>query len=375
MKATRLNPEEIERIAAIRGGRGLLPVGVDVASRVFQACWLDPASGRISNRQFTRDRFFDFVRDGSQGRRLFGIEACGACAFMSRFMESCGHECRIMPASRIKAFLGLDKTDRIDAAGILKALISPSIPSVRPRSLDGQALMALINARLLLVKLQVQAVNAAHAAIYEMGGLAGNCSAKAPRRVLDGLGQAAASLPAGSPAASHFACLSSALSSSIGEEADLIKAIDAHLAQFGEGDSMCRLMATVPGIGLQTAVLLRAAMGEPSRFASARSFAAFIGVAPRVSGTGGRTSVLGVRRSGVPAAKRALYMCAMAYLGHAMKSGAQPPWLRQRLNAGACRKKLVCALMNRLCRIAFAVARTGKPFDKDRSNLVKPLRR
>ena len=68
-------------------------------------------------------------------------------------------------------------------------------------------------------------------------------------------------------------------------------------------------------------------------------------------------------------------MCAMSYLAHAMKYGTQPPWLRQRLNAGACRKKLVCALMNRLCRIAFAVARTGKPFDKDRSNLVKPLRR
>lgn len=375
MKATRLNPEEIERIAAIQNSKGMLPVGVDVASRVFQACWLDPATGRLANRQLTRDKFFDFVRDQSQGPRLFGIEACGACAFTARLMESCGHQCRIMPAFRIKAFLGLDKTDRIDAAGILKALISPSIPSVAPRSVDGQALMALINVRLLLVKLQVQAVNAAHAAVYEMGGLAGYSSVQSPRRVLDALGEAGASLPAGSPAASHFGCLSSSLSSSIEEEAGLIKAVDEHLEQFGEGDEACRLMATIPGMGMRTAVLLRAAMDDPSRFSSARSFAAFIGVAPRVSGTGGRTSVLGVRRSGVPAAKRALYMCAMAYLSKAIRNGTQSSWLKQRLDAGACRKKLICALMNRLCRIAFAVARTGKPFDKDKSNLIKPLRR
>ena len=63
-------------------------------------------------------------------------------------------------------------------------------------------------------------------------------------------------------------------------------------------DADCRRIAEIPGVGLLTATAAVAAMGDPSAFKSGREFAAWLGLVPRHSGTGGRVRMLGISKRG-----------------------------------------------------------------------------
>ena len=89
--------------------------------------------------------------------------------------------------------------------------------------------------------------------------------------------------------------------------------------------------------------------------------------------TGGKTTVLGIRKSGIRSLKKSLYMGSMVYLSNAMKNGSESSWIKDRLKTKR-KKVIICAIMNRLARIAYAVAKNGEPFDETRCNLIKKLR-
>ena len=54
----------------------------------------------------------------------------------------------------------------------------------------------------------------------------------------------------------------------------------------------------IPGVGVLSATAVVAAMGDPAAFRSGREFAAWLGLVPRHSGTGGRVRMLGISKRG-----------------------------------------------------------------------------
>lgn len=60
----------------------------------------------------------------------------------------------------------------------------------------------------------------------------------------------------------------------------------------------CSPGAQIPGVGLPTATALVANMGTPTAFKDAREFAAWVGLVPRQTGTGGRVRQLGISKRG-----------------------------------------------------------------------------
>ena len=57
-----------------------------------------------------------------------------------------------------------------------------------------------------------------------------------------------------------------------------------------------------------------------------------------------------------------------------MKNGTESSWLKQRLNQNRSKKIIICAIMNRLTRIAYAIAKSGQPFDENKCNMIKKIR-
>ena len=112
MKGGKLNKDEIERIKYLNQAQGLMPIGVDVASRVFQVCYWDLSKERIINFQLERAKFFEFI-DNLASKSLFGIEACGSCHYLSRTINARGHECRILPAGKVKPVLNFKLFDHL----------------------------------------------------------------------------------------------------------------------------------------------------------------------------------------------------------------------------------------------------------------------
>ena len=60
----------------------------------------------------------------------------------------------------------------------------------------------------------------------------------------------------------------------------------------------CKTLAEIPGVGLLTATAVVASMGSPTAFKDAREFAAWIGLVPKQTGTGGRVRQLGISKRG-----------------------------------------------------------------------------
>ena len=122
------------------------------------------------------------------------------------------------------------------------------------------------------------------------------------------------------------------------------------------------LLDTIPGVGEATAAQLLVALGEHHGFANAKQAAAHAGLAPllRESGTWkGKTRLC---KTGDPMLRKALYMPALVAWRH-------NPAIRafcERLKAkGMSGFGLVCAAMRKMIHIAFAILKSGKPFDPE----------
>lgn len=363
-----LNEGEYELVGQHRA-RGYEPVGIDLAARVFQVCFIGKRGGVIS-RQLNRDEFLKFVKEPPFDRPLLaGFEACGACNYWARTFREYGHEVRIMAPKTIKAFVGQDKTDRIDSFGIFRCTLSVSVKTVGYRGEEDQALMSLLSAREMLSKQLTQAQNAHRALLFEQGtvcpeGLKAIVAAdtaligELERRQAPGLESLKL---ASSLMRADEETLSAALSD-----------INAHLERYAKSNAQCQRLMTIPGIGALSAVTLYAVMGNADDFPSGRHFAAFAGFAPKVTGTGGQTHTGALRKTGNRLLKRTLYMCAVARLS---KNRRVEKDLDTRLSKLAddpnfSNKKLVCALANRMARVAWTLCKHEVNYDPKKCQLL-----
>lgn len=74
--------------------------------------------------------------------------------------------------------------------------------------------------------------------------------------------------------------------------------IERRLSQQMREIPACKVVAEIPGTGLLTATAVVASMGTPTACKDAREFAAWIGLVPRQTRTGGRVRQLGISKRG-----------------------------------------------------------------------------
>ena len=73
---------------------------------------------------------------------------------------------------------------------------------------------------------------------------------------------------------------------------------DAEFAAYAKADEVAALLLSIPGIGPLIASALTAAIGRGESFAKARDLAAWLGLVPRQSTTGGKPKLLGISKRG-----------------------------------------------------------------------------
>lgn len=137
--------------------------------------------------------------------------------------------------------------------------------------------------------------------------------------------------------------------------------IDDHIDRHPGLKKDAELIESIPGIGATTVAKVLGNIGDVRRFASAKAFAAFLGVTPRQRTSGssvrGRTMM---SRTGHTAMRAALYMPAIVAKRHnpTLRSFAQ-----RLLATGMAKKAVVGAVMHKLAHLIYGVVRNGKPFD------------
>ena len=125
-------------------------VGVDVAKRVFQLYWVEGNTGEEMNVRLSRAKFLNHL--ANRMPCLVAMEACGGSQHWARRLQDFGHEVRILPANRARAFVRGNKNDAHDARAIWIAVQQPGIRTVAVKTEEQQAVLALHRMRQQLVR-------------------------------------------------------------------------------------------------------------------------------------------------------------------------------------------------------------------------------
>lgn len=329
----------------------LTPVGVDIAKSVFQVYHVDPLTGEIVNKAIKRAGFLEYFANRTPC--LIGMEACGGAQHWARMLMKLGHHVKLMPARLVKAFNIGNKSDAADAKAIWLAVQQPC-KAVAVKTEEQQAVLAMHRVRQQLIKIRTMQTNALRGLLTEYGEVMGKSRAALDRGMPGALEKLADRLPA---------MLIDTLQERYSELSKLdeqIGKIEQRLKAWMRLDKACQAIADIPGIGLLTATAAVATMGNAKVFRSGREFAAYIGLVPKHSGSGGKVNLLGISKRGDTYLRTLLIHGARSVLAHAKESGSWAEQMCQRRPLNV----VIVALANKMARMVWALIAHERQYDK-----------
>jgi transposase len=161
----------------------------------------------------------------------------------------------------------------------------PGIKAVAVKSEEQQAVLALHRMREQLVKFRTAQINGLRGLLMEYGAVMPQGRAGIKRDIPDALRRLSDRLPAMviETLREQYARLSE-LDERIGQ-------IEQRLRQWQREDPASQRIAAIPGVGLLSATAAVATMGDAKAFRSGREFAAWLGLVPGQTGTGGPRAI------------------------------------------------------------------------------------
>ncbi|KVZ90036.1 transposase [Burkholderia ubonensis] len=278
------------------------------------------------------------------------MEACAGAHWIARRLQTLGHEAKLISPQFVKPFRQGNKNDFADAQAICEAASRPSMRFVSPRNETQQVVSALHRVREALVRNRTGTINQIHAFLLEFG--ISLSRGMAAMRRLPAVLEAEALPPRLVAMLERLQAHFKYLDEQIGQvEHEL-------LTQLHEDERSERLLE-IPGIGPITASVLMSELGDARQYGSARQFAASIGLVPRQYSTGGKPTLLGISKRGDKELRRLLVQCArVIMLRIERRTDSLGVWVRSLL-ARRHSNVVVCALANKLARIAWAILAKG----------------
>jgi transposase len=107
-----------------------------------------------------------------------------------------------------------------------------------------------------------------------------------------------------------------------------IGAVEARIIAWHKSSEVSQRLASAPGVGPMTATALVAAVGDGRQFRSARHFAAWLGLTPRIQASGGKERIGRISKGGDRYLRTLLVHGARAIVGTTFRKDVAPrPWL------------------------------------------------
>jgi transposase len=137
-----------------------------------------------------------------------------------------------------------------------------------------------------------------------------------------------------------------------------VRELDRRIAR---EQAVAQRLMEIPGVGPLGATAVLAKVVDVSVFVSARDFAAWLGLTPRQSGTGGKQPSGGISKQGDCTLRQLLIMGARSQLNQVRMRGTDDRWLLDLL-ARRPVKVVVVALAAKMARIIWALLTTGQRY-------------
>jgi transposase len=337
----------------------LARIGIDTSKSVFQLHGVDEKEKAVLRKQLRRRQLLMFF--AKLEPTLVGLEACGASHHWARELQKLGHQVVLIPPQYVKAYVGRNKNDKIDAEAVCEAMSRPKVQErfVPIKSVEQSAAQLLLGVRESLIKRRTQLTNTIRGHAAEFGLVA----AKGLDKIQPLLARIAAddSLPV----------LTKEMFAMLGREyAELgprIAQIDKKMLAFHRSNEVTRRLMEVPTIGPTGACLFVTKVVDPHAFRSGRRCAAWLGLTPKDHSTAGKQKLGGITRAGDERVRAVLVSGAMACIRHAKnRPSNSSPWLVELLKRKPPKVAAV-ALANKTARIAWKLMTSGERYDPNRS--------
>jgi transposase len=218
-----------------------------------------------------------------------GIEACGNSQWFVDLLQRLGHEVWIGDAAQIRAsYVRKQKTDRRDAAHILRLLIEGRFPRLWTPSAEERDLRQLLVHRHKLVAIRTRVKGG-------LQHLALNRGLQKKSKLWTAAGQKALrELPLDTWAACRREDLLGLLASLDKQ----ISKLDAAVERAAEEHPQARLLMTQPGVGPITSLAFVLTLGDVSRFQRGKQVASYLGLIPRERSSGGKQRLGAINKQG-----------------------------------------------------------------------------
>jgi transposase len=335
-------------------------IGLDIAKHVLQAHAVEIGSGEVTRTKLRRGEVLAFFAQLHPS--VIAMEACGAAHHWARSFAKLGHQVRLIAPQFVRPFVKTNKNDAADAQAIWTAAQQPEMRFVAIKTEEQQAALALHAIRERLKKSRTAAVNQIHGLMGEFGLVL----AKGWRTMLP---KAAAALDDSTSIVP--ALLRPQLRHQLEEIHTLtakITDVERQIASWQRQQDGCERIAAIPGVGLLTATAAVATIGEASTFRSGRQFAAYLGLVPRQSGTGGRVQLLGISKRGDTYLRTLLIHGARGVLANSRAAKDPNTWVG-RLIQRRHHNVAAVALANKMARQIWALLAHQRRYDPKQGSM------
>jgi transposase len=220
---------------------------------------------------------------------LIGMEATGNSQWFIELVEDLGHTIWIGDAAQIRAsYVRKQKTDKRDAAHILKLLVEGRFPQLWSPDREQRDLRQLVLHRHKLVEIRSRVKN-------ELQHLSLNKGVQKKRTLWS---QAGMQLLRELPLKPWAACRREDLLGLLAMLNQQVGTLDLAVQHAAEQNPQANLLMTQPGVGPNTALAFVLTLGDVSRFPRGKQVASYLGLIPREESSGGRQKLGAITKQG-----------------------------------------------------------------------------
>ena len=220
---------------------------------------------------------------------LIGMEATGNSQWFIELVEDLGHEIWIGDAAQIRAsYVRKQKTDKRDAAHILKLVVEDRFPRLWTPDREQRDLRQLVLHRHKLVEIRSRVKN-------ELQHLSMNKGMQKKAKLWSQAGQ---KMLRELPLKPWASCRREDLLGLLAMLNQQIGKLDQAVQKAAEEHPQARLLMTQPGVGPNTALAFVLTIGDVSRFPRGKQVASYLGLIPREESSGGRQKLGAITKQG-----------------------------------------------------------------------------
>jgi transposase len=268
----------------------MMIIGCDFHPSWQQVSWADTETGETGEKKLVHvagdaKTFYQQL----EAPVLIGVEATGNSQWFVELVEDLGHAIWIGDAAQIRAsYVRKQKTDKRDAAHILKLLVEGRFPRLWTPDRQQRDLRQLVLHRHKLVEIRSRVKN-------ELQHLSMNKGMQRKGKLWSQTGQ---KLLRELPLKPWAACRREDLLGLLAMLDQQVGKLDDAVQQAAEQHSQARLLMTQPGVGPNTALAFVLTIGDVGRFPRGKQVASYLGLIPREESSGGRQKLGAISKQG-----------------------------------------------------------------------------